>query len=323
MSIIDTARLFTYRLLARLYLEEVDGEMLGYLRELPGLAGYVPASQSNPDAWLTDLKVEYQWLFGMNVYPYESVYLDDEVMLNTAATQRVVAFYRECGFAPASDLRVGAPDHVGVEMTLMAKLVEAGRQAEQSRLLHQHLSAWGPIVAQTAARVTEQPFYRALAELTIEFLLSDLENVPAPTPTPGTELTPLQPMHADPDLENDNTDEGPGLDAIVDQMLTPSQVGVFLSRVDILRLAQSLDLPAGILERSLMLKNLFRAAGQYELVLELLDAITDVIGQADEQYAVWADTYSAWSRQAGAWRARTEAGLALLNEMRTARWSST
>lgn len=50
------------------------------------------------------------------------------------------------------------------------------------------LDAWGSILAHTTARVTEQPFYRALAELTIEFLLSDLKNLPA---SPST-WQPLQ-----------------------------------------------------------------------------------------------------------------------------------
>ncbi len=299
-----------HRLLARLYLAEVNGEMVGYLREVPGLAEHLPAASANMDAWLQNLKVEYQWLFGMNVYPYESVFVGDEVMVNTAATQRVVAFYRECGFQPAPDLRFGAPDHIGVEMSLMAELIDAGNTTKQSHLLHRHLAVWGPVFAQAVARTSRQSFYQALGELTIDFLLSDLENVPVPSPAPPGDIIPLQ--AAPPDEDDDELD----LNAVVDQLLTPSRVGVFLSRQDILHLAQRLDLPAGILERSLMLKNLFRAAGQYDLIPALLDALAQRIQQAGAQYARWAEKYPAWVQHAGNWSDRTQTGLDLLDDMR-------
>src|SRR5438876_306845 len=103
-----------YGLLARLFLDELDQQLALYLRELPGLAEHIPPD-AELDAWLADLRAEYQRLLVLNVYPYESIFRDRELMLNTAATQRVAALYAACGCAPAAGLRAGAPDHLGVE----------------------------------------------------------------------------------------------------------------------------------------------------------------------------------------------------------------
>src|SRR5437588_9321323 len=125
------SRQATYDLLARLYLAEPDPGLARQLRGLPGFAELVP-EDARLEEWLEDEAAEYQWLFGMNVYPYESIFVDRELMLNTEAADRVVALYRECGFElgnsklktmPLSEAKgqnsklkiPGAPDHLGLE----------------------------------------------------------------------------------------------------------------------------------------------------------------------------------------------------------------
>ncbi len=121
MSADFNSRAQLYALLARMFLEELDRPLALYLRGLPGLAEHIPPDPALDD-WLGDLRAEHQWLFGLNVYPYEAIFRDRDLMLNTAATSRVVALYQACGFAPAARLRAGAPDHLGVELALMAEL---------------------------------------------------------------------------------------------------------------------------------------------------------------------------------------------------------
>src|SRR5205823_3647258 len=134
------ARQATYGLLARLYLAEPDAGLARHLRGLPGFGELVP-EDARLDSWLEDEAAEYQWLFGMNVYAYESIFVDRELMLNTEAADRVAALYRECGFelgnsklkTQNSKLKIaGAPDHLGLELELMGELVASERRAHAS-----------------------------------------------------------------------------------------------------------------------------------------------------------------------------------------------
>ena len=120
------ARRDSYALLARLTLAEPDAALIRYLGDLPGFADALPADAGTP-AGLDALAAAYQDLCGANVYPYEAIFRDPDLLLNTAATERVVRFYDEVGFAPRA--RVGAPDHLGLELRLMADLIAAEETA--------------------------------------------------------------------------------------------------------------------------------------------------------------------------------------------------
>src|SRR5262245_10886843 len=110
-----------YALLARLLLDQLDRPLAVYLRGLPGLAEHI-TPDAQLDDWLADLRAEHQRLFGLNIYPYESIFRDRELMLNSAATRCVAALYQACGFMPAAQLAAAAPDHLGLELALMAEL---------------------------------------------------------------------------------------------------------------------------------------------------------------------------------------------------------
>jgi len=156
-----------YALLARLFLEELDRPLALYLRRLPGLAEHIPPDPAVDDC---DMRAEHQWLFGLNVYPYEAIFRDRDLMLNTAATSKVVALYEACGFAPAARLRAGAPDHLGVELALMAELTshlphDPAARSRIAELLHRHLAAWLPPCSEALARVARAPLYRSRADI--------------------------------------------------------------------------------------------------------------------------------------------------------------
>src|SRR4051812_30245243 len=187
MPLATDPREATYDLLARLYLAEPDADLVRHLQGLPGFAELLP-EEAQLGAWLEEEAAEYQWLFGMNVYPYESIFVDRELMLNTEAADLVAALYRECGFdmrSPKSNAQnPGAPDHLGLELALMRDLVAAERQSYasgederarrarllQARLLHEHLARWAPIFALTLKRVARRPLHRLLADLTTEMV---------------------------------------------------------------------------------------------------------------------------------------------------------
>ncbi|MCG8347238.1 MAG: molecular chaperone TorD family protein [Chloroflexales bacterium] len=344
------ARQAAYEFLAWIYLDEPSAPLLDYVRDLPGFTELVHSGA------LEDLQVEYQRLFGINVYPYESIFIDRELMLNSAATDRVVRLYQACGFdtLPA---HVGAADHLGLELRLMAHLIVAERyaagradetavqwaRAQQARCLHEHLARWAPILAQSLVRVATQPLYSAAATLTTELVLTDLGTFPSAhwidelpivsresategqfaAPDPQlldlfNDLDPEAPIPLRPytDTPSEAGEDERGIGRIVRQLLTPQEVGVFLSRADIGSLGQALQLPLPMGERFQMMRGLFDAAGQFDQIPALLDGLMQLFVQAEEMTATLIANYPAWTSYGQFWQQRIASGQALISEMR-------
>ena len=318
-----TPRADVYALLARLYLAELDADLAADLATLPGFDALAPANPQssilNPQSFLTAHAVEYQRLFGLEAYPYESLFVDDSLMLNTAATERVAALYAECGFEPAA-ARVGAADHLGLELRLMSELAQAEAEAEaagdgvrrgwarrmQARCLDEHLARWAPVYALTLARVARRPVYQTLAALTAELVAGDVgEHGEAGTEGQGGE-----------DASRFTLDAESGVGAIVRDLLTPARVGVWLCRADLRAIGQRLGLPVPMGERVAMLRSLFQAAGEYEQVPALLAALDEVWIQTGASLADLAAQYPAWRSYGEAWQARLADGRARLAALR-------
>jgi len=312
----------TYRLLGRLLLEEVRAEDLPQLRSVPELADALPPVRSpagEVEAWLQSIRVEHHRLFGMNVHPYESVFLSDQGTLNTGRTARVEALYSDWGFQPPRELRYGAPDHLGLQMLAAAHLSEAHLREAEADWLRDHPGLWGPVLCLTVGRIAREPFYRATAALTEQVLLKGVERVQARQSGSRISEAHSQPGSTRFGNESDGVAEGDGigLEELIGRLAIPSRLGVLLTRDEIGGLARRLELPAGILDRPLMLKNLFRAAGQFQRVGELLEGLMELIRHADERYREWARAYPAWTLQARYWTDRTGTALELLTRMRS------
>jgi TorA maturation chaperone TorD len=310
------ARRALYGLLAQLYLRPPDAALLERLRDLPGFAEHVPADVADLEA----LQVEYEFIFGRNVYPYESLYVDRELMLNTAAAERAARLYEECGYADGVR-EAGAPDHLGLELALMAHLLSieiaaraedapemlAWVHAQQRACLHDHLAQWAPICLRAVERVATHPLYQASARITCELVLGDIAAAVGPEPR----MIRLEPAAEQPDEGEER-----GINRVVRQLITPDAVGVFLSRGDLSAIGRKLGLPTPIGERFLMLRGLFESAGQFELVAALLDALGDFFATEMQQIDALASSYPAWSGGANRWRERLLQGRALLDELR-------
>jgi TorA maturation chaperone TorD len=185
------ARGGAYELFARLALSEVDGALLRSLRGMPVFGPCL--EQVDEAALLQGLRAEYARIFLMTVFPYESVYLDDSAMLNTARSAGVLEHFRGHGFDPPELRSVAAPDHLGLELLFMAHLVD--RQAAAARIsnlpvsasllrdqrhfLFEHLARWGPVFGLALAETARTQLYVTLGEALAEFLLGDLDALSA------------------------------------------------------------------------------------------------------------------------------------------------
>ncbi len=306
------------RILGHYWLEELQSADLETIQALPELAATLPQTGA---AALTDLSVEYQRLFGFNLPPYESVFVDPSVMLMAPATERVQKLYQAAGWTPPGGLRAGAPDHLGLELLALADWLDRGQTDLARRLQSRHLALWGPVFLLTLPRLEPHPFYTALTDLTLDLLLATLPPNPLPGQTdpfpnlpppptyrnsddwppfgfePGQEQPPSPPVEAEekrPDLRR----------SLIKRLLTPREAGLFLTREDIGRLSQSLDLPGVVGERYRMLETLFRLADQYDLRPDLSRQLNQLLDKTNATYEAVAKAYAAWTPYARAWRRR-------------------
>ncbi len=271
------ARSRAYHLLSRLYFEELSPALLPAVEATPELAEALPVPFSADEA-----AADYQHLFGFNVFPFASVFLDPEGMLDGPVTDYVRRQFQRAGCP--TPLTGEAPDHLGQELTLLAFLAraEAGAWIDglptearrirrlERRFMDEHLLGW-LIPFTQAVRDEGFPFFTVLAELTLDLALdhrSALDDGGRP-PLKRFTLPEPPPLLDDP---------GTGLKDIAAYLTTPPWAGLFLSRDAITRLGRYAGVPRGFGDRTRMLANLFRAAAEYDRLDAVLEHLTALTG---------------------------------------------
>jgi TorA maturation chaperone TorD len=190
-----------YGFLAAVFREEVSEHLLAQLRS-PNLrdtltdAGITLDDRllRGPDQEvLRDLAVEFAALFlgpGEHISPHESVHLPQGGNLWGAETVAVRNFVNALGF-DYDDGFSGMPDHISVELELMAELTRresvawgqgdtdgAGNSlAYQCQFMAEHLAKWVPTFCSEVVKNAGMSFYRDMARLTAEFLKSEQTDI--------------------------------------------------------------------------------------------------------------------------------------------------
>ena len=142
-----------YELFSHLWGRGINAETLPYGQAVPQLSAALPP---NPDFDL--LAADHYQMFGMNVFPFEAMFLNTDNLLGSTSTESVAAFLAECGFTAwvASD----SADHIANELALLAFLSwaeadahedSAAGQAQrmrflQLRFMNEHLLRWLPVL---------------------------------------------------------------------------------------------------------------------------------------------------------------------------------
>lgn len=301
-----------YRTLARFWLEEVSAKDIDTLTALADLAQTLPALDG---PHLTNLAVEYQRLFGFNLPPYESVFIDPSAMLMVPATDRVTQIYRRGEWQSPAGVRTGAPDHLGLELLALADWLDREQLAPAHQLHTRHLALWVVPFILTLQRLRPQPFYAALGELTLDLLLTTLPETSIPNPTDLFPELPPPPIYrgtdetilADEGVVEPERNGGSPFRRLTKRLLCPRETGLYLTRIDLAQLGRTLDLPATVGDRFQMLDTLFRQAMQYELLPELLDHLSHLLAEADLAYGQVSADYPGWQPYAQAWSYRLAA----------------
>ncbi len=169
------ARAEGYRLLSRLYARELDAPLLTGLRgAATGIfAPLAGALDEAPEV----LRADFAGLFlaagsadGKAAIPCESLYVGGKHLFFGAPWEDMDRRIREAGLAPSGDLMA---DHLAVELEFMAQLVETGTPEAQLEFLTAHLQNWLPRLAADMRALAQTDFYRALAQVTTDFLTQE------------------------------------------------------------------------------------------------------------------------------------------------------
>lgn len=277
------ARSRAYDLFGRLYLQGLTDKLWSVVQRVPELAAAAPEAFDADEA----AAIHYQ-LFGLNVFPYASLYLDDEGRIGGPVTDYVRHQFRPIDLG--IELSQESADHLGHELIFLGFITgaEADAQADsaeaeiarmqhiQRQFLDRHLLWWLPVFTH-AVRRQKHSFYRTLAELTLELVL---DHRAALAPEVAGPLTPA--LDDPPDVLED---ESTGLKDIAGFLTRPAWSGGYLSRDDITRLGRSERVPRGFGDRTQMLANLLRSAAEFDR----LDSVMD-------RLCTWLDDWHAYYR---------------------------
>jgi TorA maturation chaperone TorD len=164
-------------LLARLFAGEPDLALYRQLRavEHPGLTWVEPSLLALPEVRAVEaLAVEYCRLFigPQPVCPPYASTQGGEVLLGGRPRTRLDAFLARHG-VPAPDLawRVASPDHIAVELAILARLyANDAPTAVVQELLTQHLWPWAPAWLTHVESASRYELYRTAARLGVALL---------------------------------------------------------------------------------------------------------------------------------------------------------
>lgn len=193
------ARENMYRFLARLYVLEVDAELLGALRvmDFPAAngnaeleAGYrlMESAVAKLDAdGLDELAVDYARVFlaagvaeGGAAFPYESAYTSRQRISHQKAKGAASATYAAEGLSMAEGLPRIPEDHAAAELDFMAYLcgsaqLDAACLPRQQEFFRTHIQSWMTRFALDVVKYAESDFYKALGRITAGFLQMEKE----------------------------------------------------------------------------------------------------------------------------------------------------
>ena len=194
----QTARINIYALISRLTMSEVDEGLLKSIEEDENMLSFFPTYKNWKKRKEYDrkelieqyLNVDFTNLFLLHLVPYESFYMREDQMMETGGDNPVQALFNEFEFRVELDkARVMGADHIGIELEFMYKLTDAQMKALEDEnyevaaqiakieydFLKEHLLEWSTMYLLNVKSEAGTAFYFDLADLTLEFILSDFE----------------------------------------------------------------------------------------------------------------------------------------------------
>jgi len=180
----NKTKAFVYAFLSRCYQKELDEKALKDLKDNKELLGIIGKDTKE---WFlkNDLKtieealnIDYSSAFIINSQPVETLIEDSKGEILVGLQNPVMQFYFTHGYEiNMNQTDILAPDHLSIELGFMQNLVYRDEKRVAFEFLKEHMLIWVPPYLIGVKNLIETPFYKDLADFTIEFLLSDYEEL--------------------------------------------------------------------------------------------------------------------------------------------------
>ncbi|RMG70431.1 MAG: hypothetical protein D6710_07370 [Nitrospirae bacterium] len=162
----------TYKVLANIFTRLPDEELVDQLRDELELEIKDPI-----DSVIEDYT---QLFYGPQspLTPVESLYhYKNTPSYWNETTEEVADFYRSCGLELDDESTELPPDHIAIEFLFVSYLLENNMIDELRRFFNEHIMQWIPSYCDTLKKRAQTDFYRELASVTKEVVLSDYEEL--------------------------------------------------------------------------------------------------------------------------------------------------
>lgn len=192
------ARANIYALVSRVLLQELDENMLQTIKNDESILDFLPTLKewknlyelSNKELLEQYFNPDFVNLSLLHLIPYETFYTREDQKIETGGANPVTDMYSASNFmVDYAVARIVSADHIGVELEFMHHLVAAELSAMQSEdtegvndiretqkeFLNKHLLKWAPMYLISAKYEARTPLYYDIADLALEFILSDNE----------------------------------------------------------------------------------------------------------------------------------------------------
>lgn len=195
------SRADVYRFFSLVYIREPDAEFISSLRDAETAktfkalgfdieAGIKGIGEEKVEE---ELLVEYTRLFigpAPAVSVYESVWVEESGSLWGKVTSEVKRLVESSGLKYKPSW-TGLPDHIGVELELMQKVIEGEALAREAgdegkvrvhlefeqRFMEEHIAKWIPSFCEKVIAKAKLPFYSEIAALTAGFIDFDRKEI--------------------------------------------------------------------------------------------------------------------------------------------------
>jgi len=179
-----TTRLNIYSFLSKMFADILDKRLISDLKdnkemlELLGEDTTKLFSEKNLDELYDLLNIDYSSTFLMNCPPFESSILDNKSEVLIGLQSPVMQFYFTHGYEiNLTATHITTPDHISIEFGFMQNLVYRDELKIQKEFLEKHILEWIPQYLIGIKDITETVFYKDLAEFTIDFIMTDYDNL--------------------------------------------------------------------------------------------------------------------------------------------------
>lgn len=175
-------RAFVYAFLSRCYQKELDKRAI---EDLKSNVDLLETIGDDTKRWFltTDLSIieeslniDYNSIFLVNSQPVETLVEDSKGEILVGLQNPVMQFYFNNGYEiDMNKTDILAPDHLSIELGFMQNLAYRDEKRVAYNFLKEHLLRWAPPYLIGIRSLIETPFYKDLADFTIEFLFNDFE----------------------------------------------------------------------------------------------------------------------------------------------------